>query len=202
MSRAFPSCLRSLLTEIYLCHACSCHEIEDGHARTGLRAVRVAAGQAVVREGEAGDAFYVVLRGAHRRRGWQRGAHSSHGGGDRHSVRPSWMGHLKPEKLSEPDTRQRQQSPAGNGFQLAHSSRSESINQPGREDWVTVGVACMAGHVGVTIKGEVPGDGSWDGVMREGVGFGELALTNSGDVRSIQRRCIPALCRVVTRTPP
>ena len=58
-----------MLTEIYLCHACSYHEIEDGHARTGLRAVRVAAGQAVVREGEAGDAFYVVLRGAPRRRG-------------------------------------------------------------------------------------------------------------------------------------
>ena len=29
MSRAFPSWNRSTLTEIYLCHACSCHEIED-----------------------------------------------------------------------------------------------------------------------------------------------------------------------------
>jgi hypothetical protein len=26
---------RSILAEIYLCHACSCHEIEDGNARTG-----------------------------------------------------------------------------------------------------------------------------------------------------------------------
>jgi hypothetical protein len=29
VSRAFPSCTRSILTEIYLCHACSDHEIED-----------------------------------------------------------------------------------------------------------------------------------------------------------------------------
>jgi hypothetical protein len=29
VSRAFPSCTRSILTEIYLCHACSCQEIED-----------------------------------------------------------------------------------------------------------------------------------------------------------------------------
>jgi putative flavoprotein involved in K+ transport len=35
VSRAFPSCTRSILTEIYLCHACSCHEIEDGNAWTG-----------------------------------------------------------------------------------------------------------------------------------------------------------------------
>jgi hypothetical protein len=35
VSRAFPSCTRSILTEIYLCHACSCHEIEDGNARSG-----------------------------------------------------------------------------------------------------------------------------------------------------------------------
>jgi hypothetical protein len=33
--RAFPSYTRSILTKIYLCHACSCHEIEDGHAWTG-----------------------------------------------------------------------------------------------------------------------------------------------------------------------
>jgi hypothetical protein len=33
--RAFPSCKRSILTEIYLCHACSYHEIEDGNARAG-----------------------------------------------------------------------------------------------------------------------------------------------------------------------
>jgi hypothetical protein len=28
-ARAFPSCMRSILTELYLCHACSCHEIEE-----------------------------------------------------------------------------------------------------------------------------------------------------------------------------
>jgi hypothetical protein len=33
--QAFPSCTRSILTEIYLCHPCSCHGIEDGNARTG-----------------------------------------------------------------------------------------------------------------------------------------------------------------------
>jgi hypothetical protein len=31
VSRAFPSYARSILTEIYLCHPCSCHEIEDGN---------------------------------------------------------------------------------------------------------------------------------------------------------------------------
>jgi small GTP-binding protein len=37
VSRAFPSCARSILTEIYLCHACSCQEIEDGNAaRAGM----------------------------------------------------------------------------------------------------------------------------------------------------------------------
>jgi hypothetical protein len=35
VSRAFPSWNRSISTEIYLCHACSGHEIEDGSARTG-----------------------------------------------------------------------------------------------------------------------------------------------------------------------
>jgi hypothetical protein len=35
VSRAFPSWNRSILTEIYLCHACSYHETEDGNARTG-----------------------------------------------------------------------------------------------------------------------------------------------------------------------
>jgi hypothetical protein len=60
VSRACPSCTRSILTEIYLCHACSCHETlpswnrsilteiylchacsdhgsEDGNARAGGR---------------------------------------------------------------------------------------------------------------------------------------------------------------------
>jgi hypothetical protein len=36
VSRPFPSWNRSILTEIYLCHACSCHEIEDGNGRAGL----------------------------------------------------------------------------------------------------------------------------------------------------------------------
>eukprot|EP01049_Picozoa_sp_SAG25_P003024 SAG25_NODE_165_length_13094_cov_31.386149_12_plen_337_part_00 len=35
VSRAFPSWKRSILTEIYLCHACSYQEIEDGNARAG-----------------------------------------------------------------------------------------------------------------------------------------------------------------------
>eukprot|EP01047_Picozoa_sp_COSAG01_P001927 COSAG01_NODE_48_length_31904_cov_21.696997_11_plen_144_part_00 len=35
VSRAFPSGKRSILTEIYLCHACSDHEIEDRNARAG-----------------------------------------------------------------------------------------------------------------------------------------------------------------------
>jgi hypothetical protein len=34
VSRAFPSYTRSILAEIYLCHPCSCHKIEDGNART------------------------------------------------------------------------------------------------------------------------------------------------------------------------
>jgi hypothetical protein len=40
VSRAFPSCTRPILTEIYLCHACSCQEIEDGNARAGGRRLR------------------------------------------------------------------------------------------------------------------------------------------------------------------
>jgi hypothetical protein len=36
-ARAFPSLMRSVLTEICLCHACSCHEIEDGNARGSTR---------------------------------------------------------------------------------------------------------------------------------------------------------------------
>jgi hypothetical protein len=38
VSRPFPSWSQSILTEIYLCHACSCHEIEDGNGRAGRRA--------------------------------------------------------------------------------------------------------------------------------------------------------------------
>jgi hypothetical protein len=35
VSHAFPSCKRFTLAESYLGHACSCHESEDGNARTG-----------------------------------------------------------------------------------------------------------------------------------------------------------------------
>jgi hypothetical protein len=41
VSRAFPSWNRSILTEIYLCHACSDHEREDENARTGHLRVEV-----------------------------------------------------------------------------------------------------------------------------------------------------------------
>eukprot|EP01047_Picozoa_sp_COSAG01_P111992 COSAG01_NODE_40764_length_459_cov_67.063889_1_plen_121_part_10 len=47
MSPAFPSCTRSILTEIYLCHACSCHAIEDGNAWTGIQATVDAFGATV-----------------------------------------------------------------------------------------------------------------------------------------------------------
>jgi hypothetical protein len=36
VSRPFSSWNRPILTEIYLCHACSCHEIEGGNGRTGM----------------------------------------------------------------------------------------------------------------------------------------------------------------------
>jgi hypothetical protein len=38
-ARAFPSLMRSVLTEIYICLACSCHEIEDGNARGRVESV-------------------------------------------------------------------------------------------------------------------------------------------------------------------
>jgi predicted P-type ATPase len=40
VSRAFPSWNRSILTEIYRCHACSDHEIGDGNARAGVWSAR------------------------------------------------------------------------------------------------------------------------------------------------------------------
>jgi hypothetical protein len=46
VSLGFPSCKRSILTEIYLCHVCSCHEIEDGNACTGLPRLRPGEGGA------------------------------------------------------------------------------------------------------------------------------------------------------------
>ena len=35
VSRPFPSLNRSILTEIYPCHTCSYHEVEDGNGRAG-----------------------------------------------------------------------------------------------------------------------------------------------------------------------
>jgi phage tail protein X len=35
VSQASPSCTRSILTDLYLCDACSCHEVEGGNAWTG-----------------------------------------------------------------------------------------------------------------------------------------------------------------------
>ena len=40
MALQSPSWKRSILTEIYLCHACPYHEIEDGNARTRTRLER------------------------------------------------------------------------------------------------------------------------------------------------------------------
>eukprot|EP01047_Picozoa_sp_COSAG01_P077177 COSAG01_NODE_13806_length_1532_cov_5.242149_1_plen_365_part_00 len=40
VSWPFPSWNRSILTEIYLCHTCSYHEIEDGNGRAGRAACR------------------------------------------------------------------------------------------------------------------------------------------------------------------
>jgi hypothetical protein len=54
VSRAFPSWKRFILTEIYLCHACSHREIEDGNARAGpctAPGVRGTAGRRVPRCG-------------------------------------------------------------------------------------------------------------------------------------------------------
>jgi hypothetical protein len=36
VSRAFPSCMRSILTEMYRCH-CSWHAIDDGNAPVHFR---------------------------------------------------------------------------------------------------------------------------------------------------------------------
>jgi hypothetical protein len=38
VSGAFPSLTRFILTEIYLCHACYCQEIEDDEARRPMLA--------------------------------------------------------------------------------------------------------------------------------------------------------------------
>jgi hypothetical protein len=43
VSGAFRFWMRSIWTEIYLCHACSCHEIEDRNARAGVGDLRLGA---------------------------------------------------------------------------------------------------------------------------------------------------------------
>jgi hypothetical protein len=55
VSRAFPSWKRSILTEIYLCHACSYHETEDGNARAGAEGDGAAPGMPRA-QGGAGEA--------------------------------------------------------------------------------------------------------------------------------------------------
>jgi hypothetical protein len=56
VSRTIPSGKRSTLTEIYVCHACSCHEIEDmetpGQVRRGGAVVL---GGGAVETGANGD---------------------------------------------------------------------------------------------------------------------------------------------------
>jgi hypothetical protein len=63
---AFPSWNRSILTEIYLCHACSHHEIEDGNARTGVNGLQRAAGGAF--RGHLGELEAEEVRRRRRRR--------------------------------------------------------------------------------------------------------------------------------------
>jgi hypothetical protein len=66
VSRAFPSCTRSILTEIYLCHACSCHEIKADNAWTGHRPhgalprARAARGQPQDTAGAAGGDMHIM----------------------------------------------------------------------------------------------------------------------------------------------
>jgi hypothetical protein len=66
VSRAFPSWTRSILTEIYLCHACSDHVSEGGHAgaghlrRAGLQDSAAARGSAPLARGGGGESFIRV----------------------------------------------------------------------------------------------------------------------------------------------
>eukprot|EP01046_Picozoa_sp_COSAG06_P090360 COSAG06_NODE_36688_length_444_cov_0.724638_1_plen_115_part_10 len=58
VSRAFPSCTRSILTEIYLCNACPGHEIKDGNAWAGGGGLHGDAGQraaGAATQGAAGE---------------------------------------------------------------------------------------------------------------------------------------------------
>jgi hypothetical protein len=75
VSRAFPSWNRTVLTEIYLCHACSDDEFEDGIARIGrhpllaslsaARAARVRADPARGAAGRRCDAEPLAHGGGH-----------------------------------------------------------------------------------------------------------------------------------------
>jgi hypothetical protein len=51
-SRAFPRCTRSILTEIYLCHACSYHGTEYGNGRAGS-VIRTVVGLHEIEDGNA-----------------------------------------------------------------------------------------------------------------------------------------------------
>jgi hypothetical protein len=67
LRRAFPSCTRSILTEMYLCHACPCQEIEDGNAAAvGVHGSRQQARPLVVDVGSNHGlyALYAALLGA------------------------------------------------------------------------------------------------------------------------------------------
>eukprot|EP01047_Picozoa_sp_COSAG01_P008474 COSAG01_NODE_335_length_18690_cov_7.693185_2_plen_656_part_00 len=84
VSRAFPSWNRSILTEIFLCHACSDQEIEDGNGRAGEAARgadggagRAAAGGGAAAAAAAGGGDLEAVRG----RVAGRGAAEAGGGG-------------------------------------------------------------------------------------------------------------------------
>eukprot|EP01047_Picozoa_sp_COSAG01_P068619 COSAG01_NODE_9957_length_2292_cov_7.086183_2_plen_336_part_00 len=69
VSRAFPSCTRSILTDIYLCHAWSGHEIKDGNARPGRGGLHGDAGQRAAgaaaqgAAGQLGGSVWALQRG-------------------------------------------------------------------------------------------------------------------------------------------
>eukprot|EP01047_Picozoa_sp_COSAG01_P013693 COSAG01_NODE_650_length_14506_cov_24.157354_6_plen_114_part_00 len=72
VSRPFPSWNRCILTEIYLCHACSYQEINDGNGRAGppcghelVRSLRV---QEREHEEAGGCQLHQVLHGLRMRR--------------------------------------------------------------------------------------------------------------------------------------
>ena len=96
MSRAFPSWNRSMLTEIYLCHACSCQEILRTK-RPGRGAVSI--GMDAMRQSSAGLRWYPLIHvervhdsgtGTYRGRATQCGA-----------VRMAWQWRPAPEAAEQ-----------------------------------------------------------------------------------------------------